>query len=136
LRDQATDQGGDFASNEDRADGPWKRGNAVATLTALVNSNIDVSANASLSAIESVCSRLFDDWCERRALTPLCYLLHAWPLTFQSYEQLCRLYCTLRELLTSEPDCLLVDERWTLQGAVDILSPFFDADRPPQIGGL
>lgn len=29
--------------------------------------------------VDELCLALFDRWCERRELTPLLYLLHAWP---------------------------------------------------------
>jgi hypothetical protein len=29
--------------------------------------------------VDELCIALFDRWCERRELTPLLYLLHAWP---------------------------------------------------------
>ncbi len=29
---------------------------------------------------DDLCIALFDRWCERRAITPLSYLLHSWPI--------------------------------------------------------
>jgi hypothetical protein len=29
--------------------------------------------------VDEICIALFDRWCERHELTPLLYLLHAWP---------------------------------------------------------
>jgi len=30
--------------------------------------------------VNDLCTELFDRWCERREITPLVYLLHAWPI--------------------------------------------------------
>lgn len=89
---------------------------------------MDNNSSAPLSTwIEGVCSRLFDDWCERRAVVPLCYLMSAWPLTYRSQDQLCRLYCAMRELLKNEYENLLEYERNALEQIVSELSPVLHA---------
>ncbi|BCG05483.1 hypothetical protein PPGU19_100510 (plasmid) [Paraburkholderia sp. PGU19] len=48
--------------------------------------------------VDDLCILLFDRWCERREITPLLYLLHAWPL-LPSTPHPVRLVCSaLRDL--------------------------------------
>lgn len=48
--------------------------------------------------VDDLCILLFDRWCERREITPLLYLLHAWPL-LPSTPHPARLVCSaLRDL--------------------------------------
>ncbi|MBP0588303.1 hypothetical protein J8I87_00910 [Paraburkholderia sp. LEh10] len=48
--------------------------------------------------VDDLCIVLFDRWCERREITPLLYLLHAWPL-LPSTPHPVRLVCSaLRDL--------------------------------------
>jgi len=48
--------------------------------------------------INSICTRLFDTWCEQRRTTPLAYLLHCWPLMDSQPASIRRLGNTLSEL--------------------------------------
>jgi hypothetical protein len=43
------------------------------------NSSADVDYRLR-KRVDDLCIALFDRWCERREITPLIYLLHAWPL--------------------------------------------------------
>jgi len=104
-------------------------GGAVATLLALSNKNEVASADACLEVLERECAELFNRWCERRALTPLCYLLHAWPLTYRSRQQMARLYCTLRELEKSEANDLPGRERSKLTQLIRTMEPLVADDR-------
>jgi hypothetical protein len=49
--------------------------------------------------LDDLCQILFDRWCERRALVPLCYLLIAWPFAWGTAADLHRLSDALGELL-------------------------------------
>lgn len=60
------------------------------------------------------CLTLFDKWCERRAVLPLCYLLNAWPMTSASGSAINRLYALLDELLANECAGLRESERKTI----------------------
>ena len=80
-----------------------------------MNSTTDDSSRPLAAWVEDVCWRLFDDWCERRAVVPLCYLMCAWPLAYRSRDQLIRLYCAMSELLKSEYENLLKHERMALE---------------------
>ena len=48
--------------------------------------------------IDDLCIALFDRWCERREITPLIYLLHAWPLFSSKPRPVKRLAAALRDL--------------------------------------
>jgi hypothetical protein len=48
--------------------------------------------------LDDLCIALFDRWCERREITPLIYLLHAWPLFPSEPQPLKRLAAVLRDL--------------------------------------
>ncbi|WP_206996556.1 hypothetical protein [Trinickia mobilis] len=58
--------------------------------------------------IDELCIALFDRWCERRELTPLIYLLHAWPFYPATLRPIETLSAALRELLIFHADT--VDE--------------------------
>jgi hypothetical protein len=47
---------------------------------------------------DDLCVALFDRWCERREITPLTYLLHAWHLFPSKPHPVRRLAATLRDL--------------------------------------
>ncbi|TDN63544.1 hypothetical protein B0G77_7215 [Paraburkholderia sp. BL10I2N1] len=48
--------------------------------------------------INTMCSRLFDLWCERRSIMPLTFLLRGWPLVSSDPEPLRRLGNAIRDL--------------------------------------
>jgi hypothetical protein len=54
-----------------------------------------------LHAIDDLCLRLFDRWCECRELLPLSYLLHVWPISDAQAHRLRKMQDTIDELLTS-----------------------------------
>lgn len=62
-------------------------------------------------SVDDCCLTLFDEWCERRAVLPLCYLMNAWPIVSVSGSAICRLYAILDELLSNEAAGLLDNER-------------------------
>lgn len=48
--------------------------------------------------VDDLCIALFDYWCERRELTPLIYLLHAWPFLPSTPRAVETLSAALRDL--------------------------------------
>lgn len=56
--------------------------------------------------VDDLCIALFDRWCERREITPLIYLLHAWPLFPSKPHPVRRLGATLRDLSTFHTETL------------------------------
>ena len=56
--------------------------------------------------VDDVCIELFDRWCERRELTPLVYLLHAWPILPSTPQAVEALLAALRELRISHAEAL------------------------------
>lgn len=57
-----------------------------------------------------VCLVLFDGWCERRNVTALAYLMHAWPLIDDDEFLIRRLLQSMRELEKHHRDTLLDSE--------------------------
>jgi hypothetical protein len=53
---------------------------------------------------------LFDGWCERRNVTALAYLMHAWPMIDDDVFLIRRLLQSLRELEKYHQDALLESE--------------------------
>lgn len=102
----------------------------MAIFLAFSNNKDVASADACLALLESGCKDLFNRWCERRALTPLCYLLHAWPLTGRSRRQMALLYRTLRELQKSEARGLPGRERSKLAQLIRTMEPLVAVERP------
>jgi len=56
--------------------------------------------------VDDLCIALFDRWCERREITPLIYLLHAWPLFPSNAHPVKRLGAALRDLSTFHTETL------------------------------
>jgi len=56
--------------------------------------------------VDDLCIVLFDRWCERRELTPLVYLLYAWPFFALTRHSVETLAAVLRELLIFHEDAL------------------------------
>jgi hypothetical protein len=56
--------------------------------------------------LDDLCIALFDRWCERREITPLIYLLHAWPLFSFNPLPVKRLGAALRDLSTFHTETL------------------------------
>jgi len=69
-------------------------------------------------AIDSVCTVMFDRWCDRRGLIQLSYLMHAWPITNSAPMQYKRLSSTLRELTISHSDSLDSEDHRLIQRAI------------------
>lgn len=61
--------------------------------------------------LDDRCLRLFDGWCERRAIVPLRYLMNAWPLACAFDSAICRIRESLDQLLSDDTAGLLDDER-------------------------
>jgi hypothetical protein len=57
------------------------------------------------------CMALFDRWCERRELTPLIYLLHAWPFFPSTAQPIKNVSATLDDLLKFHREALDVGDR-------------------------
>ena len=56
--------------------------------------------------VDDLCIALFDRWCERREVTPLIYLLHAWPLFPSNPHPVKRLKAALSDLSTFHTETL------------------------------
>src|SRR3954451_14647709 len=56
--------------------------------------------------VDDLCTALFDRWCERRELTPLIYLLHAWPFFPSTPHPVKTVSAALRELLKFHMEAL------------------------------
>jgi hypothetical protein len=56
--------------------------------------------------VDDLCIALFDRWCERREITPLIYLLHAWPLFSFNSHPVKRLGAVLFDLSTFHTETL------------------------------
>jgi hypothetical protein len=56
--------------------------------------------------VDDLCITLFDRWCERRELTPLVYLLYAWPFFPSTSQAVETVSATLRELLIFHAEAL------------------------------
>ncbi|WP_296660672.1 hypothetical protein [Paraburkholderia sp.] len=56
--------------------------------------------------VNELCIALFDHWCERRELTPLIYLLHAWPFLPSMHRPVEMLAASLRDLLLFHDEAL------------------------------
>ena len=75
-----------------------------------------------LSFADEVCMTLFDGWCERRNVTALAYLMHAWPLIDDDVLLIRRLLHSLRELEKYHQDALLENELVLIDLLSDSLS--------------
>jgi len=56
--------------------------------------------------LDDLCIELFDRWCERRELTPLLYLLHAWPFLPSTPHPVRGVSAALRDLSTFHKEAL------------------------------
>ncbi|KVW47312.1 hypothetical protein [Burkholderia ubonensis] len=65
---------------------------------------------AAAESVNGICLRLFDTWCETRAVVPLAYLMHCWPLLDNRESSVRRLAETLQELEKFHPQVLSEDE--------------------------
>jgi hypothetical protein len=81
--------------------------------------------------IDELCRYLFDDWCERRSVVPLSYLMHAWPLVGADPRGCSRLLEALQELLESDPESLTRSELLIIRQMLAI-----HAHKSPGIGRL
>jgi hypothetical protein len=74
--------------------------------TVLIPSDFFPTRSCSCTEIDSVCMLLFDDWCERRAVLLLTYLMHAWPFVSPSRQAAEHLILTLQDILRYHDDSL------------------------------
>ncbi|MGF6652731.1 hypothetical protein OKW34_003320 [Paraburkholderia youngii] len=81
--------------------------------------------------INSVCLRLFDEWCETRRVTLLAYLMHCWPLLDSTPKMLKRLGETMRDLRLYHVDQLDESEFQALCELADLIDELIE--RPAQI---
>ena len=72
---------------------------------------------------------LIDQWCERRALNPLRYLLPAYPLHMGTSDEWHELYNALRDIRSSCRDELKVEETEKLGRAIVTIQRMLDAQR-------
>ncbi|KVH80527.1 hypothetical protein WJ41_29690 [Burkholderia ubonensis] len=68
------------------------------------------TCEAAAESVNGICLRLFDTWCETRAVVPLAYLMHCWPLLDNHESSVRRLAETLQELEKFHPHALSDDE--------------------------
>ncbi|MGT2477266.1 hypothetical protein [Paraburkholderia terrae] len=61
--------------------------------------------------VDELCIALFDRWCERRELTPLLYLLHAWPFFPSTPEPIKAISAALGDLSRFHREALDIRER-------------------------
>lgn len=61
---------------------------------------------AAVESVNDICMRLFESWCETRAIVPLAYLMHCWPLLDICEASIRRLAETLEELEKFHPETL------------------------------
>lgn len=71
--------------------------------------------------INSICLRLFDNWCETRSVTPLAYLMHCWPMCDSGPASLRRLGETMHELRRHHADQLDASGFQTLCQMADLI---------------
>jgi hypothetical protein len=65
--------------------------------------------------IDRLCCQFFDDWCERRGVLPLAYLMHAWPMPDKCDKTIDRLLRTLKELRQYHPEFLTLPESTAIE---------------------
>jgi len=59
-----------------------------------------------VEAVNTICRRLFEAWCESRSLAPLAWLMHGWPLQDLRAGTLLRLQETMKDLRRFHADKL------------------------------
>ncbi|MHB9842303.1 hypothetical protein Q8F57_046930 [Paraburkholderia terrae] len=70
--------------------------------------------------VDDLCILLFDRWCERREITPLLYLLHAWPF-LPSTPHPVRLVCSaLLDLLRFHREALDYEDQELIAGILTL----------------
>jgi hypothetical protein len=84
-----------------------------------------------LEEADTLCLRLFDNWCETRALTPLAYLMHCWPLLDRGIDRLLRLQETLQELRAFHGDQLDSEALAMLDALFRCLDALIDRESTP-----
>jgi hypothetical protein len=78
----------------------------------------DFSETNVLEEIDQLCLLLFDNWCERRSVIPLSYLMHAWPILKGVPLARMRLLNTLQELRQFHPDSLSIEDHQVIELAL------------------
>ncbi len=71
--------------------------------------------------IHAACARLFDGWCERRAVTPLRDFLRGWPLSSGLTDDWANLYEALRTVRANH-FALLADEMTSVDSLIQTVS--------------
>jgi hypothetical protein len=84
--------------------------------------------------IDRLCIQLFDNWCERRSVVPLAYLMHAWPVLKAALRARTNLLNTLRELRQFHPDLLSESDHQIIEQvfAIEDLSGNADPEGSPR----
>ncbi|RKR37705.1 hypothetical protein [Paraburkholderia sp. BL17N1] len=72
-----------------------------------------------------VCIVLFDRWCERREITPLIYLLHAWPFLPSASHPVRALSRALSELAKCHSEALDDQERELIASVKALAGGFY-----------
>jgi hypothetical protein len=75
-----------------------------------------------LERIDGICCRLFDRWCERRAVLPLAYLMHSWPFVGKSLPEDSRLAESLGELIRGNEGAISVVEHGLIQELIELIN--------------
>jgi hypothetical protein len=70
-----------------------------------------VASSCLRQQLDEVCMVLFDRWCERREVTPLLYLLHAWPFLPSTPHPIRLVSAALRDLVTFHLESLDTHDR-------------------------
>jgi hypothetical protein len=81
-----------------------------------------LSESNALEEIDRLCVRLFDNWCERRSVIPLSFLMHAWPILRAAPLARTRLLNTLQELQQFHPDSLSAEDHQVIEWVLAIQS--------------
>ncbi|MFT0172208.1 hypothetical protein ACLKMY_24910 [Paraburkholderia mimosarum] len=74
----------------------------------------------SLEDIDRLCIQLFDNWCERRSVLPLAWLMHAWPILKAAPLAMTRLLNSLHELREFHPDALGEEDHQVIEQVLAI----------------
>src|SRR5690242_8517483 len=87
------------------------------------------SDSNALEEIDRLCIRLFDNWCERRSVIPLSFLMHAWPILGTAPLATTRLLNTLQELQQFHPETLSTEDHQVIELVLAIQSREGKANR-------
>jgi hypothetical protein len=76
--------------------------------------------------INGICTRLFEQWCEIRGVTPLAYLMHCWPMIEVTPIALRRVSETMQDLRRYHADQLDADCYLALCELGDLIDNLLD----------